>query len=334
MRNSATFAVVIAGLVAAADARAAEEKRTSSLAWVRLEGAEGCIAGTALARAVEERLGRKVFVSAADADITLEGSIGPAPPSGFRAKLRVTGRDGSTLGTREVETRSARCDAIDAKLALVVSVLIDPDAEGKPEPAPPPPAPPPEVIERERVVVVEKPPPSDPWRFELSLGAAGTLGLQPGVGLAFSPTVAILPPRFWGVLAGGGISLSTSADAERGAYVEASLAHGLLALCPLAGDRGRLRALACAGGFLGALRSRGVGFDTAQSSSSLTAGPLVTGRASFAIVGPLLVSVGAALLVPLTHAELTYRTTSGESTVFRTAAVAGMADLGIGVRLP
>ena len=34
--------------------------RTSSLSWVRLEGAESCIATQALANAVEERLKRKV----------------------------------------------------------------------------------------------------------------------------------------------------------------------------------------------------------------------------------------------------------------------------------
>src|SRR3954449_1410826 len=87
-------------------AQAEEGKRTSSLAWVRLDGAESCIAGSALARSVEERLRRKVFVSASDADISVEGSIGPAAKGGFRAVLRVTAKDGTILGTREVETRS------------------------------------------------------------------------------------------------------------------------------------------------------------------------------------------------------------------------------------
>src|SRR5512141_850146 len=99
-------ALVSAMLLAmACESRADEGKRTSSLAWVRLEGAESCVAGSTLARSVEERLRRKVFVSASDADISVEGSIGPSPKSGFRAVLRVTARDGTILGTREVETR-------------------------------------------------------------------------------------------------------------------------------------------------------------------------------------------------------------------------------------
>src|SRR5258708_255178 len=56
------------------DARASEEKgRTSSLSWLRMPGSDSCIATQALARSVEERLGRRVFVSAAEADVSVEG---------------------------------------------------------------------------------------------------------------------------------------------------------------------------------------------------------------------------------------------------------------------
>jgi hypothetical protein len=336
MRNAA--AAVALSILFAKEARATGE-RTSSLAWVRLPGAETCIAAPALAQRVEERLGRKVFVGASDADITLEGTIGPQSPSGYRASLRVTDRDGKVLGTREVETRSAKCDAIDTKLALVVSVLIDPDAEEAPPPAPvpPPEPPPPQVVEKERVVVVHEPAPEAPregWRAEIAIGGTGTVGLQPNVGLGFAPEVAIFPPSFFAVLVSGGVSLPTDVPAERGATIEGSLAHGAIAFCPLRLDRGALRGLACAGALVGALRSRGVGFDTTASSSSLTAGPTASGRVSYAFAGPVVAIFGAGVVVPLAHAELAYRTTSGESSVFRTAAVAGTADLGIGVQLP
>lgn len=313
-------------------------KRTSSLAWVRLEGAESCIAAPALAQSVEGRLRRKVFVSASDADITVEGTISraPAPKVGFRAQLRVTAKDGTILGSREVETRAASCDAIDEKLSLIVSLLIDPDATMTPEEPPPAPAPAPAVIERERLVVVhdEAPAPEQPWRFELTVAVMGTAGLQPGIGAAFAPSILLTPPHFWGIRAGGGIAAVTTTDAQAGARADASLAHGSLALCPLATRGGRVAALACGGALVGALRARGIGFDTTTTTSSLVAGPLVMGRASVTIVGPLLASLALDLVVPLAHAEIGYRTPSGENALFRTAPVAAMAELGIGVQIP
>lgn len=331
----------LVALLSAAPARAEGGKRTSSLAWVRLEGAESCIAAPALAQSVEARLGRKVFVSASDADITVEGTIGRAPKAGFRAQLRVTANDGTILGSRDVETRAATCDAIDEKLSLIISVLIDPDASlgaEAPPPAPPPPPPAlPTVVERERVVVVHDEPlagPPPPWRFELTLAAMASVGMQPDIGIAFAPSIIIDPPRFWAIRAGGGIATTTSTGATAGASADASLAHGSLALCPLATRGGRVEALACGGALVGALRARGIGFDTTSTTSSLVAGPLVVARASLKIAGPLVASIALDLVVPIAHAEIGYRTPSGEHALFRTAAVAAMAELGIGVQLP
>lgn len=341
MRNPCRILATLACaafLAVSGEARAEGSTRTSSLAWVRLEGAESCLAGSSLAQRVEERLHRKVFVSASDADISIEGSIGPAPKAGFHAVLRVTARDGTILGTREVDTRSAQCDAIDEKLSLIVSVLIDPDASAADEPpavAPAPPAPVP-TAPRERVVVVhDKPaPPVEPWHFTLTVAATGLTGLQPGVGFGVAPSVMLRPPGFWSVRMGGGLTASSTTSAVRGASAEASLAHGVLALCPLDASKGRLEATACVGALVGALRSRGVGFDTTASTSSLVAGPLAGGRLTATLFGPLVAYVAADLVVPVAHAEVGYRTPLGEGTLFRTSSVAGMGELGVGVRFP
>jgi len=341
MRNLGLWRAGAAGgilaLLSASPARAEGGKRTSSLAWVRLEGAESCIAAPALAQSVETRLGRKVFVSASDADITVEGTIGRGPKQGFRAQLRITSKDGTILGSRDVETRAASCDAIDEKLSLVVSVLIDPDGSLAAEEAPPPALPvAPTVIERERVVVVHDEPraPPPPWRFELTVAAMASVGLQPGIGVALAPSIVLDPPHFWAVRAGGGIAATTSTEAKGGASADASLAHGSLALCPLATRGGRVQALACGGGLVGALRARGIGFDTTTTTSSLVAGPFVVGRTSLKIAGPVVASVALDLVVPIAQAEIGYHTASGDNALFRTAPVAAMAELGIGVQLP
>src|SRR5688500_19747658 len=112
-----------------------------------MPGADACIATQPLARAVEERLGRETFVSAAQADLSVEGRIEKNPKGGWRAVITMRDPKGALLGTREVERDDASCDAMSEPLALIIAVMIDPDAATRPktEPAksePTPPSPP------------------------------------------------------------------------------------------------------------------------------------------------------------------------------------------------
>ncbi len=320
----------IAGVLALVSARGAEAAdATSSLAWVRLEGAETCIGANALARAVEERLGRAVFVSASQADLTVEGAIGPATTSGFRASIRVSDHDGVVIGSREVETLESSCNALDGKLALVVSLLIDPDGAPAPAPVAPPAAP----LVIERTVVVPAAPPRV-WSFDLTAGIGLTLGLQPGAGVAVAPAVAITPPRLFPIIASAAIAFPSTTDVGAGARVETSTSFADLALCPLAGERGLVRAMACVGGFLGATRGRGVGLDDTRASAGLVGGPSASGRLAFVLAGPLVVAASVEVQIPLAQAEVAYRTGAGDNVAFRTSDVAGHADLMLGVRIP
>src|SRR5277367_3092114 len=153
------LAAALAG--AAAPAAAEAPPRTSSLGWVRLPGAEACLGSRDLALAVEQRLARTVFVSPAQADVLIDGYITaiPAPdPPRFKAHLTLSDAHGAVLGTRELTAPEGGCHAIDEPLALVVALLIDPDAALGPR-KPPPPPPPRVVVER---VFVPEPPPSPP----------------------------------------------------------------------------------------------------------------------------------------------------------------------------
>ena len=91
----------------------APKKRTSTLGWDRLPGADGCIATQALARAVEGRLGRKVFVSPAEADVSVEGRA-EKKGQGFSATIVLRDAEGKVLGTRSLEKAGASCDALTA----------------------------------------------------------------------------------------------------------------------------------------------------------------------------------------------------------------------------
>src|SRR5262249_39169402 len=68
--------VLVAGS-AGAQVKPRAERATSSLNWVRLPGSEECITARALATAVEGRLGRAVFVSASQGDLSIEGRVEP-----------------------------------------------------------------------------------------------------------------------------------------------------------------------------------------------------------------------------------------------------------------
>jgi hypothetical protein len=120
----AKVAVLIGVLALFASSAAAQ--RTSSLSWVRLEGAEACIGAQELARRVEERVGRRVFVSASQADLSLEGHVAREGNS-LVARFAVSDRHGVVLGRRVLRVAGTDCTAIEASLVLVIAIGLDPE---------------------------------------------------------------------------------------------------------------------------------------------------------------------------------------------------------------
>ena len=124
-RWAAPAACVVAAL--ALFSGGAHAQRTSSLSWVRLAGAEQCISTQELAERVEQRLGRRVFVSASQADLSLEGHVERvARPESFVATLVVSDRSGRVLGQRVLRAHGASCQALEDSLVLVIAIAIDP----------------------------------------------------------------------------------------------------------------------------------------------------------------------------------------------------------------
>jgi hypothetical protein len=114
---------LVAGIVGHSAAQVSP-LRGPSLNWVRLSGADGCIAPVELANRVEQRLGRPVFVRANDAIVVIEGRIGPAAEGGFSAVLRVSDPDGTLYGTRELHVSTQDCHELDDITALVIAITI------------------------------------------------------------------------------------------------------------------------------------------------------------------------------------------------------------------
>jgi hypothetical protein len=321
-----------------------DEARTSSLSWVRLEGAESCISAAALASAVEERLHRKVFVSASEADLNVEGTVSPVGEGGFAVTLRLTRRDGEVLGRRDLDTASNECSELDGKIALVVSVMIDPHAALRPAPEPPPPPEPPKptIVEREKIVLVpapapkpepeREPEPAGP-RFEIGAAFMGSLGVQPIAGYGFAPALIVEFPGVLALLAEAGFSGPTPVSDGLGAATVAFM-HGGLAVCPLLAHPSRLHVLGCAGWLVGGALVEGEGFDADRSGTAIVTGPWLEGRLTVNVAGPFGVAASLGAFAPITRAEVFYRSGDEAVVLYETFPLVGLADVGVVLVFP
>jgi hypothetical protein len=331
-RLAATLAS-LASLLAARLAQAAP--RTSSLSWVRLAGADTCVSTQELARDVETRLGRSVFVSAAQADLSVEGRIEPAHGKpGWHAVVVLRDAKGVTLGTREISRDAASCEAMREPLALVVALMIDPDASAAPPPPPSPPAaaPPPQtiVVEKQVPVYVAVPAPPAPspapepaWHIDVGASLAASVGLLPHVEPGLAGSALLEPPWFIPLEAYGALWLDSTADGGP----TFALAYAGGGLCPLRYRDELLRLYACASGQLGYLKA------TSPDSAQVHVAGVLEGRGSLRLFGPISARAGASLVVPvLRHA---FDSTDAQTNAaFRMSAVAAVLDAGLGLVMP
>jgi hypothetical protein len=287
---------------------------------------------------VERQLGRAAIVSAAQADLAIEGRV-EKTAQGFRANVTLTNAHGETLGTRELESANSDCRALDGSLALVIALLIDPDAALGPRP-PPPPAPAPVVVkERIFVPVPAQAAPPRPWGVNISLGPSFAAGLLPRIGVGVGLRAQLDPPAFVPIEVGVNLWLDAHVDAPgtptRGATL--SLSYGYLGACPLAYLRGRARVAACADLVGGALQAGGHGFRTSNAvgqESPLVAAMLV-GRTGIRLVGALELGVGLGMVIPFTRPAIEYLDTgSTQQELFRVSAVTAVADATLSLAFP
>lgn len=161
-----------AGAPAGATARAAVE-----LAWAAPSDGD-CPSRRAIVESVERILGRPAFVE--QAPVVLRGSIRPADggKTGWRAEIALaTGQE--TIGTRTLETESARCADFTESLALVIAVALESLETSAPE-----------------VLHVPSESPSR-WQSELGALTEATAGLVPGLGPGGGLWAAVMPHPDW-----------------------------------------------------------------------------------------------------------------------------------------
>lgn len=118
--------LVLASVLLAGTARAEPSPGGApALHWVRLSGAETCIDPIALARRVEAITG-PLFVTPARADLSIAGEIAAAR-DGFSVRITSSGARGEVLGERHLRSHGADCRSLDAAIAFVIAVTLDPE---------------------------------------------------------------------------------------------------------------------------------------------------------------------------------------------------------------
>ncbi|MEO8874795.1 MAG: hypothetical protein ABI461_04335, partial [Polyangiaceae bacterium] len=275
---------------------------------------------------------------------------------------------GATLGTRELDRTDPSCDGMREQLALVIAVMIDPDAALAPKAVPPPtppvsttaPAPtptpttnrssnPPRVQTATGTTPPPPPPPiessppsrkatksADPWFFEASAAAFGAAGMTPNPVLGVGVSTLIEAPKIPISLDGAAVfffdSTATASSDGKPAATNFTLGYLSGGLCPLRYRGDRVHVFGCLISQLGLLRARSEGFATGGDDKlGVLYNIGIEGRASVRIAGPFALRVGVSTVVPIIRSPFIYDRGDGSSaTLFQVSPLAVTGDLGLG----
>lgn len=332
----ASLIVHVAPALVGRQKKQASEARTSSLSWVRLDGAESCIASATLARAIEERLDRDVFVSAADAQIAVEGRV-ERTDDVWRAVLSIVDAEGESLGERRLESTAETCDQLGETVAVTVALMIDPLTAPDPDPDPVPdepdePVPEPRVIiERVEVPVAAPLGPGQRWRFEVDATLVGSIGLVPTPMIGGLSTIILRIPSFVPIALEGAIFPLSRAETPDG-HADFLHVHAGIQICPLWLRENGLALHGCIGADAGAVLVTGGDLQIVERERLIGQAHAAV-RVHWDVVGPLTIRAGLHLLIPFRHQPFTATVDGASVQIYAPEPVAGMLDLGVGVHL-
>ncbi len=247
------FALLVCGLAGAQPAALHEVP----LLVQRAPGASDCLDAAGLADRVNELVGRKALVPAdtPGQSFAFEIQLYKAD-EGYTAIMLAAGR------SRQLEDPGPTCAGLSDALALTLAILVDAD---EPPPAPPPPPPPAKTAAPAPTFVPPPPPPPAPVDGPRLLGSA-LVGVSTGLSGDAVPAASLaLDLRVVGPFSVAlGFAWMPSQDfALPPGHVEVQLLHGQVAGC-LGSWRvlGRARLGGCLQLDIGAIRGKGVDYDT------------------------------------------------------------------------
>lgn len=314
---------------------------TVQLDYRREPAAASCASAQQLARDVEARLGRRVFVGAAEAELVARVRAGRVAGR-FRVELELFDRAGRSLGRRELSTRAAHCSSLDDSLALVLALAADTQrapATPSPDPIAPGSNPPSSALALPAPSLgtpLSIPATTHAPRLGLllrpSLGAIAAVGVVPSLAPGLELGFELRMNQFWPIrLHAAGLAEqrhAASAPPKAATFTAQTFSFGV---CPWTGAVGGFEAAVCAVQCLGRIRSRGVGFDEEQRHDGwvLSAGAALSLSHAF---GPLFVAASAAPLVSLLRRR--YFFTDGvDITLYQQPWLGGQIALRVGTEI-
>lgn len=300
----------------------------------RSRGAEGCPALDELTTAVEQRLGRSVFVSKESADLRAEVRARRSGRS-FVIDVDLFDASGRALGRRRLSTRARHCSALDDSLALVVSLVADVARPAPPDPAIPPEpqaAPAPLAPLATPVDVPETTlAPREPMRLRPALGIAVGAGLLPRASLGVSLGVELVFARFWPLW----LQASYWGEQRVGADGDAEARFGLqtlrLGVCPWSARYGDVELDICGEQMFGRQQAQGFGFVRSQPGDRWVAA-FGAGAGVKYWLGRSFVAASGTLLVSAVQRRY-YFVDVGEVTLHDTSWVLGIGTIAVGFEL-
>lgn len=314
MIGAATLAALLAALGSAPDP---PPSARWELRWVLGPNTLGCPEAGAFAAAVEQALARPVFAASGEGGLAVLGRVDRGPP--WYASVQLADREGRAKGSREVTSEADTCDDLAKTLALVVALMIDPQAE----------------------VALSAPPPSPPvepaavprWEIHAGAGPAGGVGIAPDPSVGLRLDLWMEPPRAWSLeLFATGWLPSTISTGGRGSLI-AVVSVGAVT-CPVEGRWDRTRAAACAGVQVGLLHASGFGFDEGYQSWQPLVDLVVRGRLSRHLSSRVWIHAGGHLSAGLLRAQLVYQAADGTSqSLYPMPPAAMTGEVGLDVEL-
>lgn len=297
-----------------------------SLDYERGPGAAECLAPRELVTAVEQRLGRSVFVPAAAAEIQARVRA-QRSGRGFAIEVELRGRDDGSLGHRRLRTRARHCSALDDALTLVLSLAAD--VSTAPVRAAPRPA---ALVPLETAIEVPASTfaPRLGWHARGSVGVVAVSGLLPALGAGLAVELELRPPLFWPLWLRATLwrSQRVVAGTSEATFSAQTLELGV---CPWTLDWEPFEFRSCVEQLLGRVRAEGLGFDLPQSGAAATLALGATETLSLGF-GDWFISVSGSLLVPLIQRRYFY-VDGDEITLHDQAWAWGLGGLSFGFKL-
>lgn len=325
----------------------AEQKpaATAHQSYSRTPGAASCLSPEELESAVETRLGRRVFVPAAEAhlQVSIEARRGLET---FTIDVTLSDRNPRVIGRRRLTTRAPHCSALDDSLALVIALAVDvaaplARAAEPPTPSPqptPPTSHPPAPLGTQLSVPSETTASRAPVRWRASVGPVLAVGALPDPSPGLQVRLELEAPRLWPITFAASAFLGQTQGSEQGARF--NLQTFQLGVCPWQPQFGALDTALCVEQLLGRFGAESFGFDQGQPSNRWlpALGPSVQGRYWFGqrlsrVGSPesqLFVMVSGALWVPAVQRRY-YFTDGDDFTFYEPPWAFGTAQFLVGI---